>query len=63
MKEVNDYRKWFVSDSGTIIQCPKDSFKEYCKSIFGSEWHTRYKMFRRATFEEHCRFELDLIND
>ena len=57
----SDYNKWFVCPDGAI-KCQQDSFEDYCKKIFGRDWYNKYILFHRASFEEHCRFEL-IINE
>lgn len=56
----SDYDKWFVCSEGAI-KCRADSFKDYCKKIFGKDWYDRYKQFHKASFEEHCKLELELL--
>lgn len=58
----SDYNKWFISGS-TAIKCPVESFKDYCKKFFGKDWYEKYKLFHKATFEEHCKMELKLIDN
>ncbi len=58
----SDYNKWFISGS-TAIKCPVESFKSYCKKFFGKDWYEKYKLFHKATFEEYCKLELDMLKD
>lgn len=60
--EKNDCNRWFIAE-GTMLKCPLNSFKLYCKQLFGDKWYEKYKMFRKATFEEHCRIELEFLNE
>lgn len=58
----SDLNKWFLSGS-TAIKCPVESFKDYCKKFFGKNWYDKYKLFHKASFEEYCKLELELLED
>lgn len=61
----SDRGKWFIShDNAAAIKCDCDSFLEMCKKIFGPEDAScKAALFRRATFEEYCSLELELLNN
>lgn len=59
MKKVSDKGKWFVSADGTAVKCDKESFLQWCLSFFGAKlYREKFALFRRATFEEYCKLEL-----
>lgn len=58
----SDYGKWFVSvdKSGTALKCTRERFSDYLREMFGPVKAAELVgKFRRATFEEFCRLELD----
>lgn len=62
----SDYGKWFVSKDGRYpaIKCNREKFIDCLKAVFGAQKASQmYPLFRKATLEEHCRLELDLMED
>lgn len=62
----SDYDKWFVSKdaSQTAIKCKRDNFMDFLKVTFGpTKAAQMYSQFRRATFSEHCKLELALLEE
>lgn len=60
----SDRGKWFVStdNSGTVIKCEEDTFLNVCIKLLGPIGGRKlFTSFRRATFEEYCSLELDLM--
>lgn len=58
----SDYGKWFVSTdrSRTSLKCTREKFSDYLRDLFGSvKAAEMIGKFRRATFEEFCRLELE----
>lgn len=59
MKKVSDKDKWFVSQDGSAVKCNMESFLEWCRQFFGDKlYREKFALFRRATFEEYCKLEL-----
>lgn len=66
MRETSDYDKWFVSKDGseTAIKCKREKLIDALKDAFGATRASMiYSKFRRATFSEHCKLELELLED
>ena len=62
----SDYGKWFVSKDGkfSAIKCNRDKFIDCLRAVFGAQKAAQiFTSFRKATFEEHCRLELDTMED
>lgn len=62
----SDYGKWFVSKDGRYpaIKCNREKLIDCLKAVYGSQKASQiHPYFRKATFEEHCRLELDLMED
>lgn len=58
----SDYGKWFVSKdrTKTALKCTREKFMDYLRDMFGAhKAASLFPQFRRATFEEHCRLELE----
>jgi hypothetical protein len=63
---MSDYNKWFVSTDATetAILCKKDKFIDALKEAVGPIKAAKlFSSFRRATFEEHCKLEFELLED
>lgn len=61
----SDYGKWFVSTDGTeeAIKCNRENLIDCLKDIVGPERAAKiFPKFRKATFAEHCRLELELLD-
>ena len=59
---MSDYGKWFISTdrSKTAIKCTREKFADFLKDLFGSvKAASMASQFRRATFSENCRLELE----
>jgi hypothetical protein len=60
----SDYDKWFISTDGTetAIKCKREKFMDALIDLVGkakaSQIHSK---FRRATFSENCKLELELM--
>ena len=62
----SDYDKWFVSKDGsmTAIKCKREKLSDHLSDVFGVVRASRMlSQFRRASFSEHCRLELDSLED
>ena len=62
----SDYDKWFVSTDGTMtaIKCKREKFIDFLRDLFGPvKASNLVSQFRRATFAEHCHYELELKED
>lgn len=60
----SDYGRWFVSNDGveTTVKCNRDRLIDCLVDILGAERAAQvYPSFRKATFAEHCRLELNEI--
>lgn len=61
---MSDYDKWFISTDGTntAILCKRERLIDALKDNLGAEKAAKtVKMFRRATFSESCRLELEMM--
>lgn len=59
----SDYDKWFICMDGTnsAIKCKRERLIDALKDSVGSARAAQLlPMFRRATFSESCRLELEL---
>lgn len=60
MKSDND--KWFIHADGTAIKCKRENLIDALKDTVGAVKAAQMlPMFRRATFSESCRLELELL--
>ena len=62
----SDYGKCCVSNDGrySAIKCNREKLIDCLKAVFGAQKASQIcPLFRKATFEEHCRLELDLMED
>ena len=60
----SDYDRWFVSKDGTMtaVKCKRERFSDFLKDMFGPvRAAALLPLFRRATFAENCRYELELM--
>lgn len=62
---MSDYDRWFIHKDGkTSIKCKREKFMDCLKDIVGvSRAASMYKEFRRATFSENCRLEIELTEN
>ena len=63
---ASDYDKWFVSKDGsqTAIKCKRERLIDALKDAVGATRAAQiFPLFRRATFSEHCKLELALMED
>lgn len=62
---MSDYDKWFISKDGTTtIKCKRERFMDALIDLVGKIKAAQiYSQFRRATFSENCRLELELTED
>jgi hypothetical protein len=61
---MSDYGKWFIATdgSGTTTKCTRERLIDHLKDLLGSEKAAKvHQTFRRATFSENCRLELELM--
>lgn len=62
----SDYDKWFVSKDGsmTAIKCKRERLSDHLTDVFGAIRASKIlPQFRRANFSEHCKLELDSLED
>lgn len=60
----SDYDKWFISTDGTetAIKCKREKFMDVLIDLVGKAKASQiYSKFRRATFSENCKLELELM--
>lgn len=60
----SDYDKWFIStdESKTAIKCKRERLIDALKDTVGPKRAAEIlPLFRRATFTESCRLELELM--
>ena len=63
---TSDYDKWFVSKDGseTAIKCKKERLIDALRDAVGATRAAQiFPKFRKATFAEHCKLELELLED
>ena len=62
---MSDYDRWFISKDGTTtIKCKRESFIDALSDLFGKVKASQiYSQFRRATFAENCKLELELMEE
>lgn len=63
---MSDYDKWFISTDGTntAILCKRERLIDALKECMGIERAAQaIKQFRRATFSESCRLELEMMEE
>ena len=62
---MSDYDRWFVSlDGTTAIKSKREKFSDHLRDVFGPVKAARIvNQFRRATFSENCRYELEEMED
>ena len=63
---MSDYDKWFISTDGTntAILCKRERLIDGLRDCMGSERASKVvKQFRKATFSESCRLELEMLGD
>lgn len=62
----SDYGKWFISKDRTkpALKCTRERFSDYLRDVFGvTKAASLINQFRRATFAENCRLELELMEE
>ena len=62
----SDYDKWFVAKDGsqTAIKCKREKLIDALRDSVGIQKAAEiFPLFRRATFSEHCKLELELMED
>lgn len=58
----SDYDKWFISTDGTAVKCKREKFMDALIDAVGKARASQiFTQFRRATFSESCRLELELM--
>lgn len=58
---MSDYDRWFVCTDGSAIKCKRERFLDFLKDLLGPEKASKaYPLYRKATFSENCRLELEL---
>lgn len=60
----SDYDKWFISTDGTqtAVKCKREKFMDALIDAVGKARASQiFTKFRRATFSESCRLELELM--
>lgn len=60
---ASDYGKWFICTDGSMaaIKCTMERFMDCLKDLVGSQRAAHiYHKFRKATFTENCRLEIEL---
>ena len=60
----SDFDKWFIcmDGSNTAIKCRRERLIDALRDSVGPERASViFPLFRRATFAESCKFELELI--
>jgi hypothetical protein len=56
----SDYDRWFIGQDGTAIKCKRERFMDALIDLVGKTKASQiYHQFRRATFSESCRLELE----
>lgn len=61
---MSDYDRWFIGSNGVAIKCKRERFIDCLKDMVGAtEAARRFKEFRKVTFSEQCRLELELMED
>ena len=61
---MSDYDRWFISTDGTntAVLCKRERLIDALKESLGAERAAKtVRMFRRATFSESCRLELEMM--
>lgn len=61
---MSDYDKWFISTDGTntAFLCKRERLIDALKDCLGAaRAAATVKLFRRATFSESCRLELEMM--
>ena len=61
---MSDYDRWFISTDGTnrAILCKREKLIDALKDAMGAERAAAtIRQFRRATFSESCRLELEML--
>ena len=61
---MSDYDRWFISTDGTntAILCKRERLIDALKDARGAERAAAtIRQFRRATFSESCRLELEML--
>lgn len=64
--KTSDYDRWFISTdpSLTAVKCRREKFIDYLIDLVGKTRAMEiHPMFRRATFAENCKLELQLQED
>ena len=61
----SDYDKWFVTKDGSqAIKCKRERLIDALRDSVGAKKAAEiFPQFRRATFSEHCRLELESMED
>lgn len=62
----SDYDKWFICKDGseTAIKCKRERLIDALQDAVGATRAAEiFPLFRRATFSEHCKLELSLLED
>lgn len=60
----SDYDRWFVSKDGTqqAIKCNRENFLDCLRDLLGPEKAAQtFPLFRKASFSEQCKLELELM--
>ena len=63
---ASDYDKWFICKDGsmTTIKCKREKLIDALKDAVGPIKAAQlFPLFRRATFSEHCKLELEMMED
>lgn len=61
---TSDYDKWFICSDGTMdaIKCKRERLIDALKDAVGVAKAAQiHPLFRRATFSESCRLEIELM--
>lgn len=60
----SDYDRWFICTDGSAIKCKRERFSDFLKDLLGAEKAAKaYPLYRKATFSENCRLELELTEE
>ena len=58
----SDYDKWFIHQDGTPILCKREKLIDALKDAVGAKRAAEiFPLFRKATFSESCKLELQLM--
>lgn len=60
----SDYDRWFICTDGSAIKCKRERFSDFLKDLLGAEKAAKaYPLYRKATFSENSRLELELTEE